>query len=141
MGEINKTAAATAIALSLATLIAMAGSEAAETPAPQRGYCLLYNHGGADCSFTSKAQCEATAFDQGAECCQDDGGVYLMAMRKPLFTKERRKLGNLAVSIAFFLGGLLAKRPGERNQVLRPIRFNDRSYYKYRVYQSDSDSK
>ena len=100
MSEINKTAAATAIAISLATLIAMTGSEAAEMPAPQRGYCLLHNHGGADCSFRSKAQCEATAFDQGAECYQDDGEVYLMAMRRPLFTRERWKLGNPAVSIS-----------------------------------------
>jgi hypothetical protein len=64
MSEIHKIAAATAIAVSFATLIATMGSEVAETP--QRGYCLLHNHGGSDCSFTSKAQCEATAFDQGA---------------------------------------------------------------------------
>jgi hypothetical protein len=124
MGKINKTAAAAAIAVSLATFIAMTGSEAAETPAPQRGYCLLHNHGGADCSFRSKAQCEATAFDQGSECYQDDGEVYLMAMRRPLFTTERWKLGNPAVSIASFLGGPLGKRPGERNPILRLIRFN-----------------
>ena len=130
MSEINKTAAAAAIVVSFATLIAMTGSEAAETPAPQRGYCLLHNHGGADCSFTSKPQCEAIAFDQGGECYQDDGEVHLMAMRRPLFTRERWwKLGNPAVSIASFLGGLLGKRPGERNQILRLIRFNDHSYY------------
>ena len=83
MSEINKTAAATAIAVSLATLIAMTGSEAAETPAPQRGYCLLRNHGGADCSFTSKAQCEATAFDQGTECYPDNGELYLASSKSP----------------------------------------------------------
>ena len=77
MSEIHKIAAATAIAVSFATLIATTGSELAETPTPQRGYCLLHNHGGADCSFTSKTQCEATASDQGAECYQDDGEVYL----------------------------------------------------------------
>jgi hypothetical protein len=60
MGEIHKIAAATAV--SFATLFETTGSEAAETPAPQRGYCRLQNHGGVDCSFNSKAQCEATAF-------------------------------------------------------------------------------
>ena len=93
MSEINKTAAAAAIAVSLATLIAMTGSAAAETPAPQRGYCLLRDHGGADCSFTSKAQCEATAFDQGGECSPDDGEVYLVSSKSPssqleLYTTE-----------------------------------------------------
>ena len=93
MSEIHKIAAATAIAVSFATLIATTGPEAAETPAPQRGYCLLHNHGGADCSFTSKAQCEATAFDQGAECCPDNGEVYLASSKSPnsqlqLYTKE-----------------------------------------------------
>jgi hypothetical protein len=77
MGEIHKIAAATAIAVSFVTLIATTGSEAAETLAPQRGYCLLQNHGGADCTFKSKAQCEATAFEQGAECYPDNGEVYL----------------------------------------------------------------
>ncbi|WMT79653.1 hypothetical protein [Bradyrhizobium sp. Ash2021] len=76
MSEINKTAAATAISGFFGYFDCNDGL-AAETAAPQRGYCLLHNHGGADCSFTSKTQCEATAFDQGAECYQDDGEVYL----------------------------------------------------------------
>lgn len=67
----------TPIAVCIATLIATTDSDAAETPAPPRGHCLLHDHGGADCSFTSKAQCEATAFDQGAECYPDNGDVYL----------------------------------------------------------------
>jgi hypothetical protein len=79
MTEINKTATAAAMAVSLVTLIVTTGTEVAATPAPERGYCLLHNHGGADCSFTSKAQCEAVAFDQGAECCRDNGEVYLFA--------------------------------------------------------------
>ena len=93
MSEIHKIAAATAMAVSFATLIATTGSEATETPAPQRGYCLLHNHGGADCSFTSKGQCEATAFDQGAECYPDNGELYLASSKSPnrqlqLYTKE-----------------------------------------------------
>jgi hypothetical protein len=31
-------------------------------------YCIQYDYGGDDCSFTSKAECEATASGQGAEC-------------------------------------------------------------------------
>jgi hypothetical protein len=122
MGKINKTAAATAIAVSLATFIAMTGSEAAETPAPQRGYCLLHNHGGADCSFRSKAQCEATAFDQGAECYQDDGEVYLMAMRRPLYN------GELEVRKSRCFDRVLSRRPlgeaageAESNPPIDPI--------------------
>jgi hypothetical protein len=30
--------------------------------------CLQYGNGGSDCSFTSKAQCEATASGQHADC-------------------------------------------------------------------------
>ena len=44
----------------------------ADTRSPaviQRGhYCLSYSQGGFDCSFTSYAQCEATASGQNAEC-------------------------------------------------------------------------
>ena len=31
-------------------------------------YCLSYDYGGTDCSFTSYAQCEATASGEAAEC-------------------------------------------------------------------------
>jgi hypothetical protein len=91
MGEIHKIAAATAIAVSFATLIATTGSDAAETPAPPRGYCLLHNHGGGDCSFTSKAQCEATAFEQGAECYPDNGEVYLASWCGHCFAQRHRR--------------------------------------------------
>jgi hypothetical protein len=80
MNEINETATA----FSLATLIAMTGTEAVEARAQQRSYCPVYSHGGADCSFKSKAQCEAAvALDQGAECYQDDGEVYLANSSSP----------------------------------------------------------
>jgi len=35
---------------------------------PPRHYCLSYDYGGTDCSFTSYAQCEATASGEAAEC-------------------------------------------------------------------------
>jgi hypothetical protein len=35
---------------------------------PQHQYCLSYDSGGSDCSFTSYAQCEATASGQDGEC-------------------------------------------------------------------------
>jgi hypothetical protein len=35
---------------------------------PPGRYCLSYNEGGTDCSFTSYAQCEATASGIDAEC-------------------------------------------------------------------------
>src|SRR5262245_36158002 len=69
MSKIYKTAAA--IAVSAVTLIAMIGSGAATSAQQRAGYCLLYNYGRSDCSFTSKAQCEETAFGLGAECYRD----------------------------------------------------------------------
>jgi hypothetical protein len=35
---------------------------------PPGHYCVSYDGGGFDCSFTSYAQCEATASGQDAEC-------------------------------------------------------------------------
>lgn len=35
---------------------------------PVSHVCLSYNEGGSDCSFSSYAQCEATASGLGAEC-------------------------------------------------------------------------
>jgi hypothetical protein len=78
VNEINQTATV----LSLATLIAMTGSEDVGTPPRQRG--LVYSHGGAACWLKSRAQCEAAcALDQGAECYQDDGEVYLANSSSP----------------------------------------------------------
>jgi hypothetical protein len=71
LSKIYKIAATTAMAVSAVTLMAMIGPGSAATLAPQRAstnYCLSYSRGGTDCSFTSKAQCEATASGQAAEC-------------------------------------------------------------------------
>jgi hypothetical protein len=37
-------------------------------------YCLQYGYGGTDCSFASKAQCEATASGLTAECFRNAYG-------------------------------------------------------------------
>jgi hypothetical protein len=49
------------------------GSADTRSPAniPPGHYCLSYSEGGFDCSFTSYAQCEATASGQNAECFGD----------------------------------------------------------------------
>jgi len=68
MNRIYKMAAGVAMAVSAATLLVMVEPASA---APQRAavnYCLSYGEGGTDCSFTSKAQCEATASGLMAEC-------------------------------------------------------------------------
>jgi hypothetical protein len=51
------------------TLIAAAGSSAYAGPNVPRGhYCLSYDTGGSDCSFTSYSQCLATASGIDGEC-------------------------------------------------------------------------
>ena len=67
-----KTISMTAIALVVAlSVVAFDATEAAKAgPIVPPGHdCLEYAEGGADCSFTSYAQCEATASGLAAECC------------------------------------------------------------------------
>ena len=74
MSKIRKMAAGAAMAVSAATLLMIADPASA---APQRAavnYCLQYGYGGTDCSFASKAQCEATASGLIAECYRNDFG-------------------------------------------------------------------
>jgi hypothetical protein len=59
---------AAAIAVLGVALLAINGPASAATRPASVNYCLQYSHGGSDCSFTSKAQCEATASGQSAEC-------------------------------------------------------------------------
>jgi hypothetical protein len=70
MMTIPKIAAALAVAFSAFAFTATPGSAVTRSPAiiPHGHYCLSYNAGGSDCSFTSYAQCEATASGQFAEC-------------------------------------------------------------------------
>jgi len=65
-----KTISITAIALVVAlSAIAFDAAAANAGPIVPRGHdCLEYAEGGTDCSFTSYAQCEATASGLAAEC-------------------------------------------------------------------------
>jgi hypothetical protein len=68
MSKLHKMAAGAAIAASAATLLMMAEPVSAAPHRDAVDYCLQYGYGGTDCSFASKAQCEATAFGLSAEC-------------------------------------------------------------------------
>jgi hypothetical protein len=68
MTTVHKLATASAVAFS-ALAFALAGSAAQAGPiTPPGKYCLQYDLGGTDCSFTSYAQCEATASAASAVC-------------------------------------------------------------------------
>lgn len=61
--------AALASAIALSAFVSVTSSAAQAGPiVPPGHYCLAYDHGGSDCSFTSYAQCEATASGIDAEC-------------------------------------------------------------------------
>jgi len=69
MKMVHKFAMASAVAFSAFAFVALAGSTAQAGPiTPPGKYCMLLTLGGTDCSFTSYAQCEATASGQAAEC-------------------------------------------------------------------------
>jgi len=77
MKAVQKTATVLAFALSALAFLAMGNSPAQAGPiVPPGHYCLTYDIGGSDCSFTSYAQCQATASGQDAMCygktVQDD---------------------------------------------------------------------
>lgn len=64
---------ASAALFALATLafacVGLSPSVAEAGPIVPRGhYCLWYDYGGTDCSFTSYQQCEATASGLAGEC-------------------------------------------------------------------------
>jgi hypothetical protein len=72
MKTVHKLATASAVAFSAFAFVALAGSAAQAAPiTPPGTYCMLYTLGGTDCSFTSYAQCEATASGEAAECYGD----------------------------------------------------------------------
>jgi hypothetical protein len=69
MKTAHKWATASAVAFSAFAFVALAGSAAQAGPiTPPGKYCMLFALGGTDCSFTSYAQCEATASGEAAEC-------------------------------------------------------------------------
>jgi hypothetical protein len=68
MKTISMIAMASAVALSFA---ATPGAAKAGPIVPPGRDCLSYDEGGTDCSFTSYAQCLATASGIAAECYGD----------------------------------------------------------------------
>jgi hypothetical protein len=74
MSKIYRAAAGAAMAVSAATFLVMAAPASAAPHRAAVDYCLSYNEGGTDCSFASKAQCQATASGIGAECYRNDFG-------------------------------------------------------------------
>ncbi|MHB8269682.1 DUF3551 domain-containing protein [Bradyrhizobium sp.] len=68
----HKLATASAVAFSAFAFVAFAGSTAQAGPiTPPGKYCMQYTLGGTDCSFTSYAECQATASGEAAECYGD----------------------------------------------------------------------
>jgi Protein of unknown function (DUF3551) len=67
MKTISMTAIAVGVALSAIAFDATGAAKAA--PIVPGGHdCIEYDEGGTDCSFTTYAQCEATASGLAAEC-------------------------------------------------------------------------
>jgi hypothetical protein len=82
MKTIHTMVMASAVAISALALVAIAGSPAQAGPiVPPGHYCLTWDHGGSDCSFTSYAQCLATASGIDAVCygktVGDDEGSHI----------------------------------------------------------------
>jgi hypothetical protein len=69
MNTFHKTAMLTGFAFSTFAFATMAESSVQAGPiVPPGRYCLTWDIGGSDCSFTSYAQCEATASGIDAQC-------------------------------------------------------------------------
>jgi hypothetical protein len=66
MKSISVMALASAVAFSTLAFGATPGT--AEPTLPPGRYCLSYDQGGTDCSFTSYAQCARAASGIGADC-------------------------------------------------------------------------
>ena len=72
MSKIHGMVAGAAMAVSAVTLLTIAEPASAAPHRPAVNYCLSYH--GNDCSFTTMAQCQATASGLGAECFRNDFG-------------------------------------------------------------------
>jgi Protein of unknown function (DUF3551) len=73
MSKIHGMAAGAAMAVSAVTLLMIAEPASAAPHRPAVNYCLSFE-GGNDCSFTSYAQCQASASGTQAECVRNDYG-------------------------------------------------------------------
>jgi hypothetical protein len=61
-------AIASSVALSALAFTATPGAAKAGPIVPPGRYCLLFDEGGTDCSFTSDAECQAIASGIDGEC-------------------------------------------------------------------------
>jgi hypothetical protein len=69
MKKIRGLVMASAVVFSTFALVKASDSPAFAGPIVPPGHdCMTYDHGGSDCSFTSYAQCLATASGIDAEC-------------------------------------------------------------------------
>jgi hypothetical protein len=69
MKTIHELTMVSAIVFSTFALVKMSGSVAYAGPiVPPGHYCMTYDTGGSDCSFTRYAECLATASGIDAEC-------------------------------------------------------------------------
>ena len=71
MKNISMIAIASAVALSAVAFAATPGAAKAGPIVPPGHYCMTYDEGGSDCSFTSYAECQAAASGIDAECYGD----------------------------------------------------------------------
>lgn len=86
MNTIHKTAMVTGLAFLAFAFATMAGSSVRAGPiVPPGRYCMTYDTGGSDCSFTSYAQCQATASGIDAGCYgntpRDDDDLRIQSRR------------------------------------------------------------
>lgn len=69
MRSVHRNATIGGLAFTVVALTDAAGSSASAGPiVPPGRYCMTWDIGGSDCSFTSYAQCLATAAGLDAEC-------------------------------------------------------------------------
>jgi hypothetical protein len=68
MRTIHNVNTALAVAFSAFAFAAFSTTARTAPITPPGHYCLEYNEGGTDCSFTSFAQCQVTAMGIDAEC-------------------------------------------------------------------------
>jgi hypothetical protein len=71
MKNISMIAIASAAALSALAFTAAPETANAGPIVPPGHYCMTYDEGGSDCSFTSYAECQATASGVDGECYGD----------------------------------------------------------------------
>lgn len=78
-----------AVAFSAFAVVAMSNTTAVAAPAMHPGgYCLTYEQDEMDCSFSTFAQCEATASGIGGDCSVDVSRDDEHAFARPNFARR-----------------------------------------------------